>query len=225
MFYTDLSGQQVGDHLFDCTYIPSPRLKSLGESVSINNGVLIVLECHFTVFGQDWWKSVSGNQKTPKSSCQEISWRESSVFSYHSKSTIQFRRKDRERSCGSSSSSQVGVAKKACKPPEQGCSRSKVPLLGLSLGPRSCRSVFLPNDLSLDDWYAGVYALPTVWPDVSMMGANNLRRVVGYDFHHIRKKYGDCCSSTWKPRGLVGTRLQKEKNGSLPTDLIGLEMI
>ena len=35
----------------------------------------------------------------------------------------------------------------------------------------------------------GVYALPTVWPDVSMMGANNLRRVVGYDFHHIRKKY------------------------------------
>ena len=49
--------------------------------------------------------------------------------------------------------------------------------------------VFLPNDLSLDDWYAGVYALPTVWPDVSMLGANNLRRVVGYDFHHLRKKY------------------------------------
>ena len=52
-------------------------------------------------------------------------------------------------------------------------------------------SVFLPNDLSLDDWYAGVYALPTVWPDsdVSMMGASNLCRVAGYDFHHIRKKY------------------------------------
>ena len=50
-------------------------------------------------------------------------------------------------------------------------------------------SVFLPNDLSLDDWYAGVYALPAVWPDVSMLGANNLRRVVGYDFHHLRKKY------------------------------------
>ena len=27
-------------------------------------------------------------------------------------------------------------------------------------------SVFLPNDLVLDDWCAGVYALPTVWPDV-----------------------------------------------------------
>ena len=50
-------------------------------------------------------------------------------------------------------------------------------------------SVFLPNDLPLDEWCAGVYALPTVWPDVSMLGASNLRRVVGYDFHHIRKKY------------------------------------
>ena len=50
-------------------------------------------------------------------------------------------------------------------------------------------SVFLPNALSLDKWYAGVYALPTVWPDVSMLGANNLRRVAGYDFHHLRKKY------------------------------------
>ena len=50
-------------------------------------------------------------------------------------------------------------------------------------------SVFLPNDLSLDDWYAGVYALPTVWPDVSMLGADNLRKVAGYDFHHLRKKY------------------------------------
>ena len=50
-------------------------------------------------------------------------------------------------------------------------------------------SVFLPNDLSLDQWYAGVFALPTVWPDVSMLGACNLRRVVGYDFHRLRNKY------------------------------------
>ena len=50
-------------------------------------------------------------------------------------------------------------------------------------------SVFLPNDLSLDDWYAGVYALPMVWPDVSMLGADNLRKVAGYDFHLLRKKY------------------------------------
>ena len=32
----------------------------------------------------------------------------------------------------------------------------------------------------MDDWYSGVYALPTVWPDVSMMGSPI----------HIRKKYG-----------------------------------
>ena len=50
-------------------------------------------------------------------------------------------------------------------------------------------SVFLPNELSLDDWYAGVYALPTVWPDVTMMGTDYLRKVVGYDFHHLRKQY------------------------------------
>ena len=48
-------------------------------------------------------------------------------------------------------------------------------------------SVFLPNELSLDDWFAEVYALPTVWPDVSMMEINNMSRVAGYDFHHIRK--------------------------------------
>ena len=50
-------------------------------------------------------------------------------------------------------------------------------------------SVFLPNDLSLDDWYAGVYALPTVWPEASMLGDDYLRKVVGYDFHLLRKKY------------------------------------
>ena len=27
-------------------------------------------------------------------------------------------------------------------------------------------AVFLPNEMSSDGWYAGVYALPTVWPDV-----------------------------------------------------------
>ena len=50
-------------------------------------------------------------------------------------------------------------------------------------------SVFLPNDLSLDQWYAGVYALPTVWPELTMLGASNLRRVIGDDFHRLRNKY------------------------------------
>ena len=47
-------------------------------------------------------------------------------------------------------------------------------------------SVLLPNDLSLEDWYAG---LPTVGPETSMLGADNLRKVAGYDFHLLRKKY------------------------------------
>ena len=50
-------------------------------------------------------------------------------------------------------------------------------------------SVFLPNDLSLDDWYAEVYTLPMVWPEASMLGDDYLRKVVRYDFHLLRKKY------------------------------------
>ena len=56
-------------------------------------------------------------------------------------------------------------------------------------------SVFLPNDpneLSMEDWYAGVCGLPTVWPEVSMMGADHLRKVAGYDFHDLRRKYDVC---------------------------------
>ena len=96
-------------------------------------------------------------------------------------------------------------------------------------------SVFLPTS---NLWMIGsqVYALPTVWPDVSMMGINNMRKVVGYDFHHMRKKrstehvgmfahVGDCCSSTLRPRGLDGTWWQKERRGSLSTGPINLGMI
>ena len=94
-------------------------------------------------------------------------------------------------------------------------------------------SVFLPNDLSLDDWYAGVYALPTVWPDVSMLGADNLRRVAGYDFHLLRKKYD--VQSMWgdlEPQWrLLKSQLEtkgpgwSEKSGFLLTGRIGLVMI
>ena len=72
---------------------------------------------------------------------------------------------------------------------------------------------------------------------MSMLGASNLRRVAGYDFHHLRKKYD--VPSMWgnihpqwrllqqhlEPKGLVGTRSLREKSGFLPTGLIGLEMI
>ena len=50
-------------------------------------------------------------------------------------------------------------------------------------------SVLLPNDLSLEDWYAEMYGLPTVWPQASMLGADNLLKIAGYDFHLLRKKY------------------------------------
>ena len=50
-------------------------------------------------------------------------------------------------------------------------------------------SLFLPNRQPMDDWYAAIYALPTVWPDKPTMGANNMRKVVGHDFHYMRKKY------------------------------------
>ena len=85
-------------------------------------------------------------------------------------------------------------------------------------------SVFLPNDLSLDDWYAGVYALPTVWPDVSMLGADNLRKVAGYAFHLLRKKY-DVLRISLKPKGLAGIRSLSEKSGFLLTGRIGLVTI
>lgn len=89
-------------------------------------------------------------------------------------------------------------------------------------------SVFLPNASSMDDWYAGVSALSTVWPDVSMLGACYLRKVVGDDFHRIRRKYE--VASMWgninpqwrllqlnlEAKGLVGRCLPKERRGSLP---------
>ena len=41
------------------------------------------------------------------------------------------------------------------------CSRSRVPLWTFTRAEKLQISVFLPNDLSLDDWYPGVYGLPT----------------------------------------------------------------
>ena len=66
-----------------------------------------------------------------------------------------------------------------------GCLETKALPPRTSLAEKLQLSVFLPNDLPLNDWYAGVYALPTVWPDVSMLGADNLRKVAG----HLLKKY------------------------------------
>ena len=64
-----------------------------------------------------------------------------------------------------------------------------LPLRGLPTEKRLQLSVFLPNKLSLEHWYAGVYGLPTVWPEVSMLETDHLRKVAGYDVHDLRRKY------------------------------------
>ena len=80
-------------------------------------------------------------------------------------------------------------------------------------------SVFLPNDLSLDEWYASVYALPTVWPDVSMLGpaicwsamtfTTYGRSMMSQACGAISTHNGDYHSGIWKPKGLVGTRSKR----------------
>ena len=61
--------------------------------------------------------------------------------------------------------------------------------LGITNAEKLQLSVFLPYELSMQDWYAGIYGLPTVWPEVSMMGADDLRKVAVCDFHDLRRKY------------------------------------
>ena len=97
-------------------------------------------------------------------------------------------------------------------------------------------SVFLPNELSLQDWYPGVYGLPTVWREVSMMGADHLRKVAGFDFHDLRRKYdvrtmwGDL-DPQWRllhsqlvARDLAGIHLLISKRGSSQISPNGREM-
>ena len=68
-------------------------------------------------------------------------------------------------------------------------------------------SMFLPNHQPMDEWFATVHGLPTVWPDLSMIGSGNMRKVTGHDLHDIRIKYqvssmwefGHCYSSILRP--------------------------
>ena len=119
-----------------------------------------------------------------------------------------------------------------------GCSRTRVPLLGPSLGPRSYSSrcsfpmtchwmigmqEYTPGPL------CGLMCLcwePTICVEWSAMtfttyGRSMMSQACGATSTHN----GDYCSSIWKPKGLVGTRSLREKSGFLPTGLIGLEMI
>ena len=72
-------------------------------------------------------------------------------------------------------------------------------------------SVFLPNALSLDDWYAGVYALPTglmclCWEPAicaewsAMTFTTYGRSMMSQACGAISTHNGDFCSSIWKPK-------------------------
>ena len=120
----------------------------------------------------------------------------------------------------------------------QGCSRSKVPLLGRLPGQRSCKSrcsfpMSFPwmtrMQVSMPCPQCGLMFLwwgSTICAGWSAMifttyGRSMMCQVCGAMFAHV----GDYCSSTLKPRGLDGTRWQKERSGSLTTDPISLGMI
>lgn len=70
--------------------------------------------------------------------------------------------------------------------------------------------MYLPIHKPMDVWYTSIQNLPVVWPDLSMLGSENLRKVIGHDFHEIRTKInalgceepshltGNSRSTTWK---------------------------
>ena len=97
-------------------------------------------------------------------------------------------------------------------------------------------SVFLPNDLSLDDWYAGVYALPTVWPDVPCWVLTIYAKLLAMTFTSCGRSVmsracgatstlnGDSWRTSLRPKGRAGIRSLSEKSGFLQTSRIGLVM-
>ena len=52
----------------------------------------------------------------------------------------------------------------------------------------SCNSQFFFPELSWRTGMQGSMAYQ-LWPEVSMMGADHLRKMAGYDFHDLRRKY------------------------------------
>ena len=51
-------------------------------------------------------------------------------------------------------------------------------------------SVLLPNQ-PMDEWFATVHGLPTVWPDLSMIGSGNMRKVMGHDLQHVGHHFSE----------------------------------
>ena len=49
-------------------------------------------------------------------------------------------------------------------------------------------SMYLPNHKPMDARYISIQNLPVVWPELSMLGSENLRRVIGYALDKITSK-------------------------------------
>ena len=47
-------------------------------------------------------------------------------------------------------------------------------------------SMFLPNEQPMEEWFTTVHGLPSAWPDLSMIGSDNMRKVTARDLQDIR---------------------------------------
>jgi len=50
-------------------------------------------------------------------------------------------------------------------------------------------SMFLPNEQPMEQWFADVNGLPAAWPDLSMIGSDNMKKVTTRDLQDIRARY------------------------------------
>ena len=82
-------------------------------------------------------------------------------------------------------------------------------------------SMYLPNHKPMEAWYTSIQNLSAVWPEISMLGSENLRRVIGHDFHEIRGQFK--ASGMWgritPNRELLLYHLEATGPGPLETEL------
>ena len=89
------------------------------------------------------------------------------------------------------------------------CIRPKELHLGL------LSSMFLPNHQPMEEWFATVHGLPAAWPDLSMIGSENMRKVTARDLQDIRIRYQ--VSSMWGTISPNWELLHKHLTATAPT--------
>jgi len=45
------------------------------------------------------------------------------------------------------------------------------------------------SDQDMEEWFADVNGLPAAWPDLSMIGSDNMKKVTTRDLQDIRARY------------------------------------